>query len=67
MEFNEFVEHCKKHQDNIYVRERIDGKWQSVALGELSNERMGFWIDKWWERNQMPSRLKTEEEMKDNG
>lgn len=46
----------------IYVREQVDGRWQSVALVELPPERQQHWIRRWWQEGREPVRLPEEHE-----
>ena len=53
----DFEAYCKRYADAIYVREKIDGKWQSVALSSLSKEKQQEWITMFYEARQLPTRL----------
>jgi len=55
--YDHFYEYCMKFKDTIYVREQIDGRWKSVALGELSLDLQLKWIRCWWDRGHLPYRI----------
>ena len=50
----EFVAYCLKYKDSIYVRAEINGRWKSVALGELSPEKIDEHIIEWYNRQFVP-------------
>jgi len=62
--YEDLFDYCKKYAKYIFVREKIDGKWKSVALSELEMDIIMKHINGWWNANIIPSRLKTEEELK---
>lgn len=37
----------KRHTGEIYVRDRLDGKWGTYALSELPTSRALYWIRHW--------------------
>ena len=62
--FEEFTQYCKNYADYIFVRERINGKMQPVALSELSEEKQTEFISGMWKLKKKPIRLRTPEELK---
>jgi len=46
--FKDFFAQCKVNSSEIYVRAKIDGKWQSVKFGSLSSEQQLATVKKWY-------------------
>ncbi|KKM94427.1 hypothetical protein LCGC14_1198480 [marine sediment metagenome] len=67
MNKQEFKDYCNEHANRIAVRETVDGKRGSYWLSELSKEVKDSHINRLWNKNRMPVRVKTEEEMKKEG
>lgn len=58
MTYKEFVDYCmKKNADVIFVRYRINGKWQNVALSQLPEEIAMRFVNDWWAEGRMPYRV----------
>lgn len=54
MTYEQFLAHCKLHASRIFVRDQVNGKWDSVSLYSLTDEQQKRHIDCWWQKNQMP-------------
>ena len=65
--FQEFEDYCNKYAEYIYVRTKIDGKWQAVALSDLDKKEQLLWINAWYSEGRLPYRLKTDEELEEEG
>lgn len=61
-DFEEFKMYCIENADRIFVREEVDGKWDSYSLNEIHPMRTAYWITRWYSENRMPTVLKEIEE-----
>jgi len=57
MDLEKFTHYCIEYADVIFVREKIDGRWQNVALGTLSEKKQMEWIQGWYDENRTPVRM----------
>lgn len=62
MNLQELMHYCASYAAEIIVRDEIDGKWQSITFEDLPEEKQMEWIQKWWDKNHMPIRMKRESE-----
>ena len=67
MNKNEFIDYCNKYAEYIYTRARKEGKWGSYNLNEISNNEKEEFIERMWKANRLPVRLRTEEELNNDG
>lgn len=59
--------YTRHHQDRIFVREKNkDGKWDSIALSEITPEQWAKHVAKWLDHGHLPIRVLTEEEVEQN-
>jgi hypothetical protein len=58
----EYWEYCTLYSDKIFVREEVEGKWQSVSLNDLSPQRRAVRIKEMLNRNHIPVRIIDENE-----
>lgn len=49
-----YVRQCEA---DIWVREQINGKWETVPLASLPPERWAHWVARWLKENVMPARV----------
>lgn len=61
--FEELLWYIRRYEDGIFVREQIDGKWDSVALSALSPKRWAYYLDQWLTDGHIPVRVKEDSEM----
>lgn len=60
MTYEQFVDFCwNQNADTIYIRARSPdtGKYESLNLREIGEEKAMEWINIWWAENRMPSRV----------
>lgn len=62
---DEWLWYVRRYEATIYVREQIDGKWQSVALSTLPPERWAHHVARWLDKGMVPCRVRETEEGKD--
>lgn len=55
---DEIVKYCRRYADGIFVRSEVGGKWKSVPFSELSIQSQNEHIEKWWEEDRFPYRIK---------
>ena len=55
--------YVRRYEDGIFVREQIDGTWQSVALSALPPERWAYHVARWMDRCMVPCRVRDTEEI----
>lgn len=58
----EWLCRLKTHEDRIFVREKIDGEWESVALSTLTPERWAYHVARWIEEGALPVYVRKEPE-----
>lgn len=59
----DLLAYCREYEDLIYVRAKnADGKWDSIALCDLSHREWAEWVVRWAEEGHWPYRLLTDEE-----
>jgi len=54
--------YVRRYETTIFVREQIDGKWQSPALSTLPPERWAYHVARWMDRGMVPCRVREAEE-----
>jgi hypothetical protein len=54
--------YVRRYEDAIFVREQIDGHWESPALSSLSPERWAHHVVGWLNDGVLPVRVLEEEE-----
>ena len=59
----EWLWRTKRYEDSIFVRELVDGKWESVPLSSLGPREWGVHVAKWLERGHLPVRMRSDEEI----
>ena len=52
-----WLAYVRQYEADIFVREQINGKWETVSLGSLSPERWACWVAGWLEENVMSARV----------
>lgn len=62
MNLQELMHYCASYEAEIVVRDEIDGKWQSITFKDLPEEKQMQWVQRWWDNNQMPVRMKRSHE-----
>jgi hypothetical protein len=50
------MEYLEKYLDEIYVREEIDGKWQTCSLSELPVPKLISHVFRFLRENRVPAR-----------
>jgi hypothetical protein len=61
----EWLWYVKQYEGAIFVREQIDGHWESPALASLSPERWAHHVARWLEEGSLPVRILEEDERKE--
>jgi hypothetical protein len=60
---SDFWAYCVLWQHDIYVREKIDGKWDNVPLSQLTPEQQVSYIRKWMADGHIPVRVVKSEQI----
>jgi len=56
----EYLWYIQAYAADIFVRERIEGKWDSVALASLPPARWAYHVASWLGQNIVPARIRRE-------
>lgn len=59
---DELCDYIVKYADNIYVREQIDGKWDSYSLTEIPTKLTLKWAMTFIKEGRVPYRIIKDEE-----
>ena len=59
---NELCEYIVKYSDDIYVREQINGKWDSYSLTEMPTKLALVHVMGWIKEGKIPHRILRNEE-----
>lgn len=58
MTLAEWLARVREHDERIFIREEVDGKFESVALASLSPERWGHHVARMLQEGILPVYLK---------
>ena len=54
----EYLWYIQAYAADIFVREQIEGKWDSVALASLPPDRWAYHVSNWLGNNIVPARMR---------
>lgn len=54
----EYLWYVKAYEADIYVRELVEEKWDSVALSELRPDRWAYHVSNWAKNGVIPARIR---------
>ncbi len=57
--FEKFSQHCMKNANYIFIREKINNKWQNKMLSELSKKKQLNWIYGMWKLKSKKQKFRT--------
>jgi hypothetical protein len=54
----EYLWYIQAYAADIFVREQIEGKWESVALASLPPARWAYHVQGWLDKGIVPARMR---------
>lgn len=49
--------YCEKYADTIFIRTKINGKWDSYTYSQLPDIDKEYWVNCWSKREGLPHRV----------